>query len=281
MDIQQYISSGIIEAYVLGIADEEEVRELELLSAQHEEIAAAISSYKNDLEEYGTLHAIPPPPDLKDKIWSVIESEQQHSFGKSNLTLTEQPASNVVTHLETANRGKANNSRTAIAAVVILLIGSILLNFVFWNKSKSTEEELAFVKTEQEKAMAASRQMQQELTASNNSLKMVMDPAMKSIPLAGVGEHTANNATVIWDTRSKEVYLSMNNLPPAPEGKQYQLWAIVDGKPVDLGVFPKDKQEVMQKMKVIPAAQMFAITLEKEGGSEGPTLEQMYVAGKV
>lgn len=281
MDIQQYISSGIIEAYVLGIADEEEVRELELLSAQHEEIAAAIASYKNDLEEYGTLHAIPPPPDLKDKIWSVIESEQRHPFGKSNLTLTEQPASNVVTHLETANRGKANNNRTAIAAAVILLIGSIVLNFVFWNKSKSTEEELAFVKTEQEKAIAASRQMQQELTASNNSLKMVMDPAMKSIPLAGVGEHTDNNATVIWDTRSKEVYLSMNNLPPAPEGKQYQLWAIVDGKPVDLGVFPKDKQEVMQKMKVIPAAQMFAITLEKEGGSEGPTLEQMYVAGKV
>ena len=35
------------------------------------------------------------------------------------------------------------------------------------------------------------------------------------------------------------------------------------------------------KMKNIPAASMFAITLEKSGGSETPTLSEMYVAGKV
>ena len=37
----------------------------------------------------------------------------------------------------------------------------------------------------------------------------------------------------------------------------------------------------MQKMKVIPQAEMFAVTLEKEGGSPTPTLDEMYVAGKI
>ncbi|RYZ35432.1 MAG: anti-sigma factor [Sphingobacteriales bacterium] len=91
----------------------------------------------------------------------------------------------------------------------------------------------------------------------------------------------ASMRMVYWDTRSKAVYLAMKNLPPAPKGKQYQLWAIVDGKPVDAGVYALNPQEAMQKMKVIPKAEMFAITLEQEGGSATPTMEEMYVAGKV
>jgi hypothetical protein len=34
-------------------------------------------------------------------------------------------------------------------------------------------------------------------------------------------------------------------------------------------------------MKNIPAAQGFAITLERKGGSLSPTMDQMYVNGKV
>jgi hypothetical protein len=34
-------------------------------------------------------------------------------------------------------------------------------------------------------------------------------------------------------------------------------------------------------MKVVEAAQAFAVTLEKKGGSRTPTLDQMYVLGNV
>ena len=34
-------------------------------------------------------------------------------------------------------------------------------------------------------------------------------------------------------------------------------------------------------MKNIPKPSLFAITLEKKGGSATPTMDQMYVAGKV
>jgi anti-sigma-K factor RskA len=68
----------------------------------------------------------------------------------------------------------------------------------------------------------------------------------------------------------------MDKIPP---GKQYQLWAIVDGKPVDAGMV--GDCEGLCKMKVINRAEAFAITLEKEGGSSAPTLTAMYVMGKV
>ncbi len=87
-------------------------------------------------------------------------------------------------------------------------------------------------------------------------------------------------ATVLWDANSKDVYLSVNNLPKAPEGMQYQLWAIEDGKPVSAGMYSEDK-DMKIALANITKAQAFAITLEKKGGSEAPTMENMYVMGGV
>jgi anti-sigma-K factor RskA len=70
-----------------------------------------------------------------------------------------------------------------------------------------------------------------------------------------------------------------NKMPQAASGKQFQLWAIVDNKPVDAGVI--DACTGLCKMKNIPRASAFAITLEKKGGSATPSLDQMYVLGKV
>lgn len=281
MDIQQYISSGIIEAYVLGIASGEEVRELELLSAQHPEIAAAVREQQQLMEDFASGYTLPPPEGLKEQIWAALEKENTGTtlpFTTGNRPFAE-PTSFTPDNNST---GKTRQLyRRPLAAAVALLAISLIFNVIHWQQAKSTSRELAAVKTEQDKIMAGNREMQQQMERSNRNMQMLLDPAMKPVHLAGVGTHTANNAMVMWDTRTKEVFLSLKDLPKPPSGKQYQLWAIVDGKPVDAGVYDMEAKDVMQKMKVIPAAQMFAITLEKEGGSPEPTLTEMYVAGKV
>ncbi len=276
MDIQQYISSGIIEAYVLGIASGEEVRELELLSAQHPEIAAAIEAQQRLMEDFASSYTQLPPEGLKEQIWEVLEQEKKRDHPAFPDAC--RPATGAGNSPEA---GKTRRLYRPLAAAVALLAISLIFNFIHWQQAKSTQRELAEMKSEQEKIMAGSREMQQQVEQSNRHMQMMLDPAMKAVHLAGVGTHTANNAMVMWDTRTKEVFLSLKNLPPPPSGKQYQLWAIVDGKPVDAGVYNMDTKEMMQKMKVIPAAQMFAITLENQGGSPTPTMTEMYVAGKV
>jgi anti-sigma-K factor RskA len=87
--------------------------------------------------------------------------------------------------------------------------------------------------------------------------------------------------TVYWNTDSKDVYLLINNLPKPQSDKQYQLWAIVDGKPVDAGIFDIIEGAPFIKLKNIARADAFAITLEKRGGSETPSMDAMYVMGKV
>ena len=91
-------------------------------------------------------------------------------------------------------------------------------------------------------------------------------------------------ATVYWDTTSKDVYLLVNNLPQPPGEKQYQLWALLDGKPVDVGMIDNSsfigEKRLLIQMKNVSGAQAFAITLEDKGGKPTPQ-GAMYVMGKL
>ena len=102
----------------------------------------------------------------------------------------------------------------------------------------------------------------------------------KKIELKGVEKHPNLLAEVFWN-ENNQVFLNPKNLPAAPTGKQYQLWAIVDGKPVDMGMYDPNNKSLVQEMKTVSKPQAFAITLEKEGGSPTPTMEEMYVMGPI
>ena len=70
-------------------------------------------------------------------------------------------------------------------------------------------------------------------------------------------------------------------LPKTDKTHEYQLWALVDGKPVSLGVFGENAKEAVQQMETIEKAQAFAVTIEPIGGSVNPTMEKMVVMGGV
>lgn len=69
MKINEYIESGILEAYVLGSASEAEAKELLYLKAKHPQIQDALEHLEIDMERLAQLMAINPPPG----VWSKIE----------------------------------------------------------------------------------------------------------------------------------------------------------------------------------------------------------------
>ena len=77
MDIKEYISSGIIEAYVMGLASEEEIRILDCVQKNNPEVKQAILDAQNTLEDFASQQAIAPPPALKSAIWAKISEESQ------------------------------------------------------------------------------------------------------------------------------------------------------------------------------------------------------------
>jgi anti-sigma-K factor RskA len=62
---------------------------------------------------------------------------------------------------------------------------------------------------------------------------------------------------------------------------QYQLWAIVDGKPIDAGVFDSNLSGLVKMKDITSGASTFAVTIEPRGGSVSPSLHTMQVVGNI
>lgn len=62
---------------------------------------------------------------------------------------------------------------------------------------------------------------------------------------------------------------------------QYQPCAIIDGKPVDAGVFDGNIAGLLKMKNVGKGASTFAVTVEPRGGKSSPSLETMQVLGNV
>ncbi len=272
MDTKEYISSGIIEAYVMGLASEEEVSILMCIRKHNTEVEQAILEAEMTFEDLATSQAMSPPPELKAAIWNKISSQET----TNSSPLEPQVEDSVVIHeipssaTETPIRSLA--SRNWAIAASILLVASIGANIFYHNQSINDQDMLV-------QALVENQSTQQELQHIQEKWKLLQDPVIKTVTLAGVEQHPQLKAHVFWNTKTTDVYLSLENLPAAPKGKQYQLWAMVDGKPVDAGVFPLGKTDQVTIMHQIPKAQAFAITLETIGGNPTPDLKQLYVMG--
>lgn len=275
MNTREYIQSGIIESYVLGMASPAEAAELEQLCLQYPEIKQALTNFELALEANTLAKAVAPPPHLKQQIFTALQSE---FISEKNKVVEKTQA--LVTPLNETPVVKMNqSSRFLAAASIILLVISGGMNIYFYSKFKETTQQYQALVLEKNTLQANNQIMQTKSLDMYNSMQMMTDPNMKKVSMPGIAGKEMNYATVFWDMKSKDVYILPNKLPQPASGKQYQLWAIVDGKPVDAGVLSDCAG--LCKMKNIPAASMFAITLEKSGGSETPTLSEMYVAGKV
>jgi hypothetical protein len=71
--IQQYINSGILEAYVTGSASEQEVTELLYMKANYPEVNIALQELEKDMELIAQQMAITPPERTWDKISDTID----------------------------------------------------------------------------------------------------------------------------------------------------------------------------------------------------------------
>ncbi|WP_223583633.1 anti-sigma factor domain-containing protein [Sphingobacterium sp. GVS05A] len=280
MDIKAYISSGIIESYVLGLASEEEVSILNCIRKNNVEVEQAIAEAEKALEELADIQAMAMPVSLKEDIWNKLNAENLVAFGDPSEG--KETESSTLDHNIERNSGEEpeevivprKSYNWAIAASVLLVL-SVGANVLLYQQNNETKDKLT-------KTSSSFDQQQASLATLQDKWRLVQNPAIKTIPLKGVENKPDLHALLFWDQLSKAVYLNLEQMPVAPKGKQYQLWAMVDGKPVNAGVFPLDaKADGTSKMLDIPKAQAFAITLEDEGGKDVPTLSELCVMGGI
>ncbi|MBS0026818.1 anti-sigma factor [Chitinophaga sp. 22321] len=299
MDVQRYISSGILESYVFGMLPESEQSDVETAVLQYPDVKAAVDSLQLDKERFVQLYAVPPPSGIRERLVEIIRQENTEEGNdllpeELRLPVARKTPVKKVTEVQTlvkhlpANRKSSDRIwKIATAAIVLLLLGSVFMNFFFFQKSTDYKSRYKSLIATKQKLEADKEQ--QALTSLKQASPIAADPDPLSNPdfkwtrIQGGGTYAGKSVSVGWNARTQAVYLQAQLMPQPPAGKQFQLWAIVNKKLVDAGVFNTGAEvsEQLQQMKAVAVAQGFAVTLERKGGSQEPSMDQVCMSAKV
>ncbi len=264
-EVKAYIESGILELYVLGDVTPAERLEVEAMAVKYTAVKDELAAIEKSLELYAKANEIAPADTQREIILNrldyVLVNEQSYKNEAKVLPLV---------------KPQSNFYKYAFAASLALLIASVIALLNVYGRLKETTN------------LVASLQNQNHEIASTVSLKdgeieVLRDPSFKLLKLQGTQKSPAAAITVAWSPVKKKVWIDMATakMPSNDKEHQYQLWALVAGKPVDLGVFDSDTtSKDMKEMKSITLADAFAVTLEKRGGSPTPSMDEMMVIGK-
>ncbi len=266
MSKNDIIESGILERYILGTTSAEENSFVQEKCKEFPELNQELDAIELALVNYATASSTlnaASKNKIKEKVVTEINSGTQTKQETKIIPL------NTLYY------------RMGIAASALLLVTSLVYNMMMRNELSEAKEEVAKMK-ENETEMDNTLLVQTtEMDKLHKKMDMLTDPTTKNIVLNGMNSMANKKAMVHFNPVTKEVYFNAKDLQMADATKQYQLWAIVDGKPVDMGMIDLDGKDIFQRMKTVDNAQAFAVTIEKKGGSPTPSLETMCLMGNV
>lgn len=256
MDINEYISSGIIEMYVMGLCSPEEKTELELLRSQHPVLDTAIVQFEKDFENNLLLQGTEPGITTDEKILQSLQTLQAPA-----------PVITLNTN-HTAVIKKFTWLRPVAAAAILLLSISVFYNYNMYKKMRA--QELALASKTKDSSLPAADYL------------VMKDTAITPVAMMGVAPYTLCRCTMYWDKKTGKAYMMIHHLIPSPQNKKYQLWAMVNNKPVNVGMVHDEIRDRFIELNNVPeGATAFTVTLENIGANQTPSLDQTFLYGKI
>lgn len=261
MNEEEIIESGLLELYVIGSISQEDKKIVEDAIGDFPSVVSEIEQIENALIKLSEV-AIPQVP---ESVWHKISNSIQG-----------------VRPLGSSSRKSNWTAITGWAAAVLCFAG------LFWMMKENSELKERVRKTTTEKVV-----LQDQVETTENSLaettellEMVRSKDFQAINLPGnVAVAPQAYATVYFNAEENIAYIDAKGLPSPPEGKVYQVWSLKMDPltPSSIGLLDAFDANESKFFRVenIPSPEAFGITLEPEGGSESPTLEQLYTLGLV
>ncbi len=259
MNKQEFLASGLMEQYTLGLTSPEETALVEHFIAAHPEVKLEMNALQKAVEDYAAQYAIPPPRHLKKKILSEISSENG---------LKIEPSS---------------GSRTAIfrkwtislACLLLLVIG--LVSYLAW-KQQTLKAEVLHLSDQLTTYRTQYQQLQQQTVVPQKLMPLLENPYTLVIHLQGKPDAPQAHAIAYWNVVLNNAYIQLIDMPTLASDKQYQIWADVNGKMINLGILNMD---TLQDINFLENAASLTITVEPKGGSTQPNVSQLIADGKI
>ncbi|MDC8001244.1 anti-sigma factor [Aequorivita todarodis] len=262
MTPEEIIASGNLELYVCGALPPDEAAEVEEAIAAHPEVKREI-----ELIEASLLHlAETVAPPVQAMTWTYILNSIRNAkdMGDSKVRTLNWPAI------------------TGWAAA-ILFVGGIMWML---KQTNDLNNSLQVTTTENTILKEEKSTIENQLAENNKTLEILRSKDYQAYTLPG-NQAVAPEAfaKVYLNKKENIAYIDVKGLPAPPRGKVYQVWSLKMEPltPTSVGLIDPQNQagEGIYKFVNFPAPEAFGITLEPEGGSETPTLSQLYTLGMI
>jgi anti-sigma-K factor RskA len=285
---KEYIESGTLEAYVLGALTPEEEAQVRADVAKDPELAEELAAIEDALLDLAAANAMVPPAGLEDKIWNALQpappvKEKVIPAAQPHFSANAGDGTGDKQYNKTMPLGPSMGRQWRYAALWVVLAGSLAVNAMLWNQNKEQKEQFATQTAKIEEVIGRQSELDKAVDIYHKRADMMADTAIQTVVMRTMVKGHPMAATVYWDKAKGDAWVALDALPEPPKGMQYQLWVIQNGKPVSMGVMPKDMlgPSAVQKVEMkVMEGQAFAVSLEKEGGVPQPTAENIYVLGK-
>ena len=275
-NIKEYIESGVLELYVLGDLNPAESAEVEAMSKLYPEVKTELEEIESVMAKVADNFAVEPASKVKDNfVASISFSDEDEIVGEETLKEAK---------VIPMNKSGLNFYKYALAACIALLLVSVVAIVNLNRNLQDSRQQIAQLETSNQSFANRVNYLDDRVSKSDEALGVFTNADYKMVSLIGTPASPESKIIVAYNAKEQKVMIDLKSMkmPKNDQDHQYQLWALVDGKPVDLGVFDADDTLLgLKTMKSIGALQTFAVTLEPRGGSVAPTMEKLMVLGNI
>jgi len=151
-------------------------------------------------------------------------------------------------------------------------LGLVVLAYLFMqrnNQLNTSEQELAALRDTCQTA-------QQRLNSQLQLLQQLTVPQNKIIPFTATPGFASNTDLYFHhNIATKRNFIQVRSLPPLTADQTYELWSIKTGSaPTRMDLFGKPANGLVE-VQYVEGTEVYAITIEKAGGVDSPTMTNL------
>ena len=243
--------------YAIGATTPEESSAIEAALRADPALAAEVASFRDVATAVATATPVTPSPALKGQLMAAVAASAKLG-GARTASGVSRPV------LSPSAPRRSAWQPIALAASLVLAVGLGANTLRLRGELDQVRASVAALDT----------QLQSRQRTLNTLLEAERD--LRVVYLQSEAGDAGPGIQFFWNTKQGSAVAHVFRLTPAPDGRDYQIWALVDGKPVSLSVFNSDANgDALVEQFTLPAStagvSAVLVSVEPKGGSVQPT----------
>lgn len=262
MTVNDIRKSGLLEYYVLGLLSEAQLREVEGYLVEFPELQKDLLEIQGSMQIFAQKQGVAPARSLKSDIIKNIRNVGSKEPVESKMQ-------NDIKGSSKSPKSKSNLGNVLSVVFALATLAAAYFAYSKYDENKNLESSYAVLQKECDEKEAELLEKIEIFDALNN-------PKNRILSMTPTEAYQETDLIFHTNIENKKNYIQIRNLPEIADNQAFQLWSLKggDSAPIPLTVF-KDGDNYIVEVDFENGTGTYAITIEKEGGVESPTLSRL------